>query len=183
VKVLVSAFEPFGGRTVNASWELARRLPARLGRHSVRAVRLPVVYGASWPALGRAVAEFKPDAVVALGEAPGKTLRLERIAVNLRDGGADNSGRKAAGEPLADGAPSAYLSTLPLPRIEAALKRARVPAKLSLSAGTYLCNETFYFLMVSASAGAYRGGAGFVHVPRDAHRRWPDALKTLIRAL
>lgn len=183
MKVLISAFEPFGGRKVNASWELARHLPARVGRHTVRAVRLPVVYGASWPALGRAVAAFRPDAVIALGEAPGTALRLERVAVNLRDGGADNSGRKAAGEPLADGAPSAYLSTLPLGRLEAALERARVPARVSLSAGTYLCNETFYFLMVSASAGAYRAGAGFIHVPRNAHRRWPNALTAILRAL
>ncbi|TPW17449.1 MAG: pyroglutamyl-peptidase, partial [Elusimicrobia bacterium] len=86
MRVLVSGFEPFGGRKVNASWELARRLPTRVGRHEVRAVSLPVVYGRSWPALGRAVAEFRPDAVVALGEAPGKALRLERVAVNLRDG-------------------------------------------------------------------------------------------------
>lgn len=183
MKVLVSAFEPFGGRKVNASWELARSLPARVGRHSVRVVSLPVVYGASWPALGRAVAEFRPDAVIALGEAPGNGLRLERVAVNLRDGGKDNAGRKAAGEPLAGGGPAAHLSTLPLERLAAALCRGRVPAKVSLSAGSYLCNETFYFLMQYASAQPFRGGAGFIHVPRDAHRRWPSALKTILRAL
>lgn len=183
MRVLVSAFEPFGGRKVNASWELARRLPPRVGRHEVRAVGLPVVYGSSWPALGRAVADFRPHAVVALGEAPGRGLRLERVAVNLRDGGKDNAGRKAEGEPLADGAPSAFLSTLPLDRIAAALARAHVPAKMSLSAGTYLCNETFYFLMVSAAAGAYPGGAGFIHVPRNAHTRWPHALRAAINSL
>lgn len=179
----MSAFEPFGGRTVNASWELARRLPARVGRHTVRVVSLPVVYGASWPVLGRAVAEFRPDAVVALGEAPGRALRLERIAVNLRGGGKDNAGRTAEGEPLAGGGPAAYLSTLPLERLAAALRRARVPAQTSLSAGTYLCNETFYFLMQYAAARPFRGGAGFLHVPRDAHRRWPHALAALLRAL
>ncbi|TBR22037.1 hypothetical protein EPO15_08825 [bacterium] len=183
MKVLVSAFEPFGGRRVNASWELARRLPPCVGRREVRTVRLPVVYGASWPVLGRALAEFKPDAVVALGEAPGKGFRLERVAVNLRDGGVDNSGRKAEGEALAQGALSAYLSTLPLSRIAAALRRAHVPAEVSLSAGTYLCNETFFFLMVSAAGGSCPRGAGFIHVPRDAHQRWPNALRTVLSAL
>ena len=183
MRVLVSAFEPFGGRKVNASWELARRLPPRVGRHEVRAVSLPVVYGRSWPVLGRAVAEFRPDAVVALGEAPGKSLRLERIAVNLRDGGEDNAGRKAEGEPLASGGLSAYLSTLPCARIEAALRRARVPVAPSLSAGTYLCNETFYFLMQYDAARPFRGGAGFVHVPRDAHRRCTSALRAVMTAL
>ncbi|TPW18605.1 MAG: pyroglutamyl-peptidase I, partial [Elusimicrobia bacterium] len=100
-----------------------------------------------------------------------------------RDGSADNSGRKAEGEPLASGGLSAYLATLPFSRIETALRRAHVPVAPSLSAGTYLCNETFYFLMVSASAGAYPAGAGFIHVPRDAHRRWPHALRTIVAAL
>lgn len=183
MKVLISAFEPFGGRQVNASWELARSLPERLGRHTVRAVSLPVVYGDSWPVLGRAVAEFRPDAVIALGEAPGKDLRLELVAVNLRDGGKDNSGLKAEGEPLAGGGPAAHLSTLPLERLAAALRRARVPARASLSAGSYLCNETFYYLMQYASARPFRGGAGFIHVPQDAHKRWPNALRAILRAL
>lgn len=183
MRVLVSAFEPFGGRKVNASWELARRLPARVGRHAVSVVSLPVVYGASWPVLGRAIAEYRPDAVIALGEAPGRGLRLERIAVNLREGEKDNSGREAGGEPLAGGGPAAHLSTLPLERLAAALRRARVPATTSLSAGSYLCNETFYYLMQYASARPFPGGAGFIHVPQNAHKRWPRVLAPIVRVL
>ena len=183
MRVLVSAFEPFGGRKVNASWELARRLPERVGRHRVRVARLPVVYGASWPALERAVADFRPEAVLALGEAPGREVRLERVAVNLRCGGADNAGRVADGEPLDAAGRAAHLTTLPVGRLLAALRRARVPARESLSAGAYLCNETFYFLMVRDAAVPFRGGAGFVHVPRDAHRRMPAALSVLLKAL
>lgn len=183
MRVLVSAFEPFGGRKVNASCELARRLPERVGRHAVRVARLPVVYGESWPVLERAIADFRPDAVLALGEAPGREVRLERVAVNLRCGGADNAGRVADGEPLDPAGRAAYLTTLPVEPLLAALRRARVPARTSLSAGAYLCNETFYFLMRAAAARPFPGGAGFVHVPRDAHRRLPQTLKALLRSL
>lgn len=183
MKVLVGAFEPFGGRKVNASLELARRLPGRVGPHEVRAVKLPVVYGGSWPVLERAVLEFRPRVVLALGEAPGRDFRLERVAVNLRSGAADNAGRAAEGEPLDPAGRAAYLSTLPVTRLLAALKRAGVPARTSLSAGAYLCNETFYCLMRADAARRFPGGAGFLHVPRDAHKRWPDALKIALRAL
>lgn len=173
MRVLVSAFEPFGGRRVNASWELARRLPGRLGGKEIVAVRLPVVYGKAWPLLEEAIGHFKPDAVVAVGECPGKAVRLERIAVNLRQGGTDNAGRKCAGEPILSDGPSAQLTTLPLERIRV--------GEVSLCAGTFLCNEVFYRLM--ASGRRFPKGAGFVHVPQDAHRRLPGTLRRVIAAL
>ncbi|MBI5594917.1 MAG: pyroglutamyl-peptidase I [Elusimicrobia bacterium] len=173
MRVLVSGFEPFGGRKVNASWELARRLPGRLGAKEMMAVRLPVVYGKAWPLLIEAIAHFKPDAVVAVGECPGKAVRLERIAVNLRQGGTDNAGRKSAGAPILPHGRAAELSTLPLERIRV--------GTASLCAGTFLCNEVFYLLM--SSGLRFPKGAGFVHVPQDAHRRLPGALRRVIAAL
>lgn len=173
MRVLVSGFEPFGRRKVNASWELAFRLPGRIGSKDIMAVRLPVVYGKAWPLLDEAIGYFKPDAVVAVGECPGKAVRLERIAINLRQGGKDNAGRKAAGEPILPDGPSAQLSTLPLDRIRV--------GEVSLCAGTFLCNEVFYRLM--ASGHRFKKGAGFVHVPQDAHIRLPGVLRRIVAAL
>ncbi|MDE2292090.1 MAG: hypothetical protein KGL53_08400, partial [Elusimicrobia bacterium] len=175
MRLLVSAFVPFGGRRVNASWELARRLPERVGRWRTRTVLLPVAHGRAWPVLARAVQAFRPHAVLALGEAPGRRLRLERTAVDLRGRG-DLS-------PIIPGGRSAYLSALPLEALAAALRRRGVPAETSLSAGTFLCNEVFYLLMRAHSQRAFPRGAGFVHVPRDAHRRMPGALRVLAAAL
>lgn len=173
MRVLVTGFEPFGGRKVNASWELASRLPGRVAGKRLAAVRLPVVYGKAWPLLDEAIASFKPDAVVAVGECPGRTVRLERIAINLRQGGKDNAGRSCAGEPILEDGPSAQLATLPLERMPV--------GEVSLCAGTFLCNEVFYRLM--ASGYRFSKGAGFIHVPQDAHRRMPGVLRRIIAAL
>ncbi|MBI3299810.1 MAG: hypothetical protein HYZ75_16710 [Elusimicrobia bacterium] len=159
MRVLLSGFQPFGGRKINASWELARAA-------GVLAVRLPVEYGKAWPILESVIEDLKPDAVVALGECPGREFRLERIAVNLR--GAE--------------AP-ACLTALPLERLGAALTKEGIPNRVSLCAGDYLCNEVFYHLMRAHAARPFPGGAGFIHVPRDAHRAWPSAARSILRSL
>lgn len=173
MRVLLGGFEPFGGRRVNAAWELLRRVPERLGTRLIRTVRLPVVHGRAWPILAAAIADFRPDAVIAFGEHPGAAVGLERTAINLRRGD----------RPLLPGGRSAYLASLPLDRLARALRRAGIPAEVSLSAGTYLCNETFYFLMREDLSRRFPKGAGFIHVPRDAHRRWPRALQALLCGL
>lgn len=177
MRVLVSGFQPFAGRKVNASWELARSA-------GVLAVRLPVEYGRAWPVLESLIGDLKPDAVVALGECPGRHFRLERTAVNLRGSdAADNRGKKITGEPLSRDGPAAYLSSLPLERLDKALGQRRIPGRISLCAGTYLCNEVFYYLMREHARRPFPGGAGFIHVPRDAHRAWPGALAAILAAL
>jgi len=167
MKILVSGFEPFGGRERNTSWELIRPLPKKLAGHSLSVVRLPVAYGKAWPVLEKAVGEFRPDAVISLGESPRREFALERVAINLRDcERADNSQRVAVNEPILAGAPAAYFSTLPIEGMLEALKKAEIPAQSSLSAGAYLCNEVFFLLMHHAAASDLKT-AGFVHVPRD----------------
>lgn len=167
MKVLVSGFEPFGGRELNASWELIRSMPKTVAGHAVSVVRLPVVYGKAWPVLEKAVREFRPDAVLSLGESPRAELGLERVAINLRDcERSDNAKRTAANETILPAAPAAYFSTLPVDRMLEALKKAGIPAQRSLSAGAYLCNEVFYLLMHHAADSGLKA-AGFVHVPRD----------------
>lgn len=177
MRILLSGFQPFGGRRVNASWELARSA-------GVLSVRLPVEYGRAWPVLESLIGDFKPDAVIALGECPGKIFRLERTAVNLRGSeAADNRGKKKAGEPLCADGPAAYLSALPLERLGKAFGRHGIPNRISLCAGTYLCNEVFYFLMRAHAQHPFPGGAGFIHVPRNAPRDWPGALKAVLDSL
>ena len=173
MRVLLSCFQPFGGRKVNASWELVRRVPQELPGRTVAKVLLPVVHGKAWPILANAIADFRPDAVVAFGESPAKEVGLERTAINLR-------GKK---RPLVPDGRSAYLTTLPLDRLGSVLKRRGIPAGPSLSAGTYLCNEVFYFLMAHNLARPFKKGAGFVHVPRFAHMRWPSIARIVAASL
>ena len=165
--VLLTGFEPFGGEAVNPAWEAVRALQgARIGGHRVEARCLPVVFGAALRSLRKAIAETKPALVVCVGQAGGRAqVSLERVAINLDDARReDNAGQSPIDEPVVVGGPAAYFSTLPVKRLRAELHCAGIPAELSLTAGTYVCNHVFYGLMHALQRRrGVRGG--FVHIP------------------
>ena len=166
MRALVTAFEPFGGSSVNASAEAVALLPARIENvHIVRAV-LPCVFGEASARLAELIAETEPDVVVAVGEAGGRSsVDLERVAVNLDDARIpDNAGNRPIDLPVVPGAPVAYLSRLPIKACAAAVEGAGVPGGVSNTAGSFVCNHLFYSLMhILEGRPEIRGG--FVHVP------------------
>lgn len=167
--VVVSGFEPFGGDETNPSWDTAQALAARgreLVSDDVVAVRLPVTFDGAWPALEAAVRDHAPAVVVALGLAGGsRGIRLERVAIDVVDARIpDNAGVAPVDEPVVADGPAAYWSGLPLKGALAALRADGIPAEVSNTAGTYVCNATFYRLMHHAAAVPGLR-AGFVHVP------------------
>jgi pyroglutamyl-peptidase len=165
MKALVTGFEPFGGDRVNPSLEALRRLPARLGTLDIATQALPVVYGQALPVLCEAIAVTKPDIVLCVGLAGGRpALSLERVAINIDDARIpDNGGNQPIDRPVVAGGPAAYFATLPIKAAVAALRDAGLPAAVSNSAGTFLCNHIFYGLMHEAAGAQFRGG--FLHVP------------------
>jgi pyroglutamyl-peptidase len=167
MKALVTGFEPFGGDRVNPSSEALRRLPKRIGVLDIATRALPVVYGAALPALRAAIAETGPDLVLSVGLAGGRSeLSLERVAINVDDARIpDNDGNQPIDRPVVAGGPAAYFATLPIKAAAAALRDAGLPAAVSNSAGTFLCNHVFYGLMHEAEHGGGRFRAGFLHVP------------------
>src|SRR6266571_4658192 len=145
--ILVTGFEPFAGHVVNPSAEVAKALDGRVvGSAVVRSAVLPVHHAEAIPAVIRLVEESDPLAIVHLGLAGGRArIALERVAVNVMDFETpDNAGHLAQGAPCVAGGPAAYLATLPLDTILAALRAEGVPAYVSNTAGTYLCNLTMY---------------------------------------
>jgi pyroglutamyl-peptidase len=170
VKVLVTGFEPFGGDAVNSSWEAVRLLADHWddpdGTDLVP-VRLPVTFEGAVRVLEAAVADNEPDVVVCTGLAAGaEAVRVERVAVNVADARIpDNASAQPVDEEVVAGGPVAYLSGLPLKATLVALRDAGIPAVVSNSAGTYVCNAVFYALChLLAAAPDVRGG--FVHLPR-----------------
>jgi pyroglutamyl-peptidase len=166
-RILLTGFDPFGGETVNPSWEAVRALHGRrVSGHVVVARQLPTEFAASLRLLKAAMREVKPALMLGVGQAGGRAqLSLERVAVNLQDARIpDNAGAQPIDEPVIDGAPAAYFSTLPLKTMLAALHDAGVPAEISHSAGTYVCNHIAYAML---HLGATRRGlrAGFIHIP------------------
>lgn len=190
--ILVVGFEPFGGEPINPALEAARRLDGRwFGAYEVVAYALPVVRGACLDRLAAAIEEFDPAVVIALGQAAGRAeITPERVAINVDDYRiADNAGERPVDEPVIVGGPVAYWSTLPIKALVRALLDAGVPAKVSNSAGTFVCNHLFYGLMHALAAeGDIRRG-GFIHVPylpEQAARIGGQpsmALETMVRGL
>ena len=163
-EVLVTGFAPFGGEPVNPSWQAVSLLGAR--RDDIAAVELPCEFAASLPALRAAVAEHRPSLVVCVGQAGGRLdVTPERVAVNLIDARIpDNAGEQPVDVPVVPDGPAAYFTTLPVKACVAAIRAAGVPASVSHTAGTYVCNQVFYGLMhLLSTMPDVRGG--FVHVP------------------
>ena len=166
--ILLTGFEPFGGYKDNPSAEVAQALDGRvLGGETVRAAVLPVHHARAAAVVAQLVEDVSPRAVVHLGLAGGRArIALERVAVNVMDFEiADNVGYRATGEPCVPGGPAAYFSTLPLQAMLEALAADGVPAYLSSTAGTYLCNQTFYTTRHLLESRGASTPAGFIHLP------------------
>lgn len=175
MQVLLTGFEPFEGARINPSWEAVRtlegwRFEAAGQAVQVHARRMPCAFGAALVALDAALAELQPQCVIAVGQAGGRSaFTPERVAINVDDGRiCDNAGCQPIDEPVVAGAPAAYFSSLPLKAIVQAVRAAGLPAEVSNSAGTFVCNHLFYGLMhrlaqPDAQARGVRGG--FIHIP------------------
>ena len=168
--VLLTGFDAFGGDAINPSWLLARSLHGRqIAGHRVVAAQLPTRFGTSLDHLRALLDTHRPALVICLGLAAGRAaLSLERIAINVDDARiADNAGARPIDAPVVVGAPAAYFSTLPIKAMRAAIEAVGVPAEISQSAGTFVCNHLFYGLMhrlaQEPALRATRGG--FIHVP------------------
>ncbi|PJG58184.1 pyroglutamyl-peptidase I [Aeromonas cavernicola] len=168
--MLLTGFEPFDGEPVNPSWELVKALDGTLvtqGDHQARlvAVQLPCVFSRSLAALDAALQQHQPDIVLAVGQAGGRSdLTLERVAINLMDARIpDNDGAQPVDVPVLPAGPAAYFSTLPIKAMVAAMRAAGVPASVSQTAGSFVCNQVFYGLQHRLAGSEVRGG--FLHIP------------------
>ena len=160
-KVLLTGFEPFGTATSNPSGEIVKQIS---GDNIVTAI-LPVAYAQSAEALLGLIEHHKPDVVICLGQAEGRTqITPERIAINLDDARLpDNAGVQRSDVKILDDGPDAYFTSLPIKEMVDAAKAAGVPASVSLSAGAFLCNHVFYVAQNNFAGTKVR--SGFVHVP------------------
>ncbi len=170
MKLLLTGFEPFGGSPVNPSQQVVQALASQtFARIQLRTVILPVDRERGPAQLLEAVRTIEPEAVLCLGLAERRAaLSVERVAINLLDFGIpDNSGRQETDKPIVPGGPAAYFVTLPVRALVTAIRAAGVPAELSLSAGTFLCNQVLYTLLHNLTPASIPvpPAAGFIHLP------------------
>ena len=148
--VLITGFEPFGGESVNPSWEVVSGLDnAIIGGCRVVARQLPCVFGESLAVLNGAIDALSPSLVLAVGQAGGRTdITVERVAINVDDARiADNQGQQPVDVPVVADGPAAWFSTLPIKAMVMAMRNAGIPASVSQTAGTFVCNHVMYGLL------------------------------------
>ena len=166
MKLLLTAFDPFGGAAVNPALEAVKLMGDIPGVALVK-LEVPTVFGASIAAVTAAIEETLPDAVLCVGQAGGRAgLTPERIAINIDDARiADNAGNQPIDQPIFPDGPAAYFSTLPVKAMTAAIRAAGLPAELSNTAGTFVCNHLMYGVLHHLATHHPGIRAGFLHVP------------------
>lgn len=168
-KTLLTGFAPFGGDATNPSGDAVRLVGAREdGSDELVTAILPVTFGGAADRLRELIAQHEPEVVIAVGLAGGRAaVTPERVAINLADARIpDNAGAQPMDQPVAADGPAAYFSTLPVKAMVAAIAEAGLPAALSHSAGTFVCNHVMYAALHATAGTGVR--AGFVHVPYAA---------------
>lgn len=165
--ILLTAFEPFGGETINPAQEAAALLPDEIGGCRIHKLVLPVTFGAAGELAVQAMDRLRPGAVVCLGQAGGRRgVSVERVAVNLMDARIpDNAGDQPVDRPVAEGGPAAYFSTLPVKAMARAICGAGLPGEVSYTAGTYVCNSLLYAVLRHAEQAMPATRCCFIHVP------------------
>ncbi len=166
--VLLTGFEPFDGQAINPSEEVAREInDATIARHKVVGALLPCVFGAAIKELKHQIKLHDPAFVLCLGQAGGRAeVTPERVAINVDDARIpDNAGQQPVDRPVVKDGPAAYFSTLPIKAIVHELRRREIPAAVSQSAGTFVCNHVFYGLMHELALHRPTVRGGFIHIP------------------
>ena len=166
-KLLITGFDPFGGEAVNPAFEAVRLLPDEIAGFELCKLEIPTEFIRSSVILKDAIRTQTPDAVLCVGQAGGRTaVTPERVAINLMDARIpDNAGYQPVDTPIVPDGPTAYFSTLPVKAIVEQIQSAGLPAAVSNTAGTYVCNSLLYTLLHTAALEYPGLRGGFLHVP------------------
>jgi pyroglutamyl-peptidase I len=168
-KLLITGFQPFDGESVNPALEVAKGLQGKtINGYEVIAREIPVVRFEALKAVQAAIEELQPNAVITIGQAGGRPdITVERVGINIDDFRIpDNKGNQPIDDPVVTGGPVAYWATLPIKKMVANVKAQGIPASVSNSAGTYVCNHLLYGLLhYLTTQGKTAIPAGFIHIP------------------
>ena len=167
MKILVTGFDPFGGEKVNPALEAVKSLPSEIHGAEIHWVEIPTVFYKSAEVLETAIVRFQPDAVLCIGQAGGRaSLTPERVAINQDDARIpDNQGNQPIDTPIRLDGQAAYFSTLPIKAMVQAIKEEGLPATVSNTAGTFVCNHLMYQALYLADKKFPHMRAGFMHIP------------------
>ena len=164
-KLLISAFEPFGGESINPSWEAVSILPDIIGEYALTKICIPVVFGQAAKELFTIAKDLSPDVILCIGQAGGRAaITPELVGLNLRHANIpDNAGNVPQDEPIISGGENAHFVTIPARKIATAIQATGIPSQVSYSAGAYVCNDVLYTLLNRFQYSETK--VGFIHIP------------------
>lgn len=164
---LVTGFTPFNGEKINPSWQIVKALPGSISGYKIIKLRVPTEFGRSINVVIKAIDKLKPDIVLCLGQAGGRAqMSVERVAINVNDARVvDNAGVQPIDEAIAEDAPAAYFCTLPVKAMVHSMLDQNIPAEVSNTAGTFVCNHLIFGVLHHIALRQYPIRAGFMHVP------------------
>jgi pyroglutamyl-peptidase len=167
VKILLTAFDPFGGEDTNAVLEALRLISDTIDGATIKKLVVPTVFYKASDMIKETARSLSPDAIVMLGQAKGRgAITPERVAINVIDASIDdNEGNRPKDARIIEGAPDGYFSTLPIKDMADAIKSEGISAAVSNSAGTFVCNQTMFSVLHFANAEIPNAKVGFIHIP------------------
>lgn len=166
-KIMVTGFEPFGGEKINPAWEAVKALPQSIGGAQVIKLQVPVEFGVGAQEVINKLEEERPEIVLCVGQAGGRgKMTPEFVGINWAHARIpDNAGKQPLMQRIIDGAPDAYFATLPVNTMVAAMNQANIPATVSYTAGTYVCNDVMYQVLHALATRFPKTRGTFLHVP------------------
>lgn len=184
-KLLITGFEPFGGETINPSWEAVARLPETIGEYELTKLLIPVTFEKSANMVIQTANELSPDVILCIGQAGGRnSITPEFVGINLRHATIpDNDGAQPQDEPIVTNGKTAYFSTLPVRKLAHAIGQTGIPSQVSYSAGVYVCNDVLYSLLAHFEDTNVK--VGFIHIPycTEQNKQPSLSLSEVIKAL
>lgn len=167
MKVLITGFDPFGGEKLNPAFEAVKKLPDTVAGAEVIKLEIPTVFTKSGEAVEKAMKEHKPDVVICVGQAGGRSsITIEKVAINLAEARIkDNEGNQPIDAVLHEDGENAYFTTLPCKAVVRELRENKIPAHISYTAGTFVCNDVMYHVLYLIHKKYQNVRGGFIHVP------------------
>lgn len=167
MKILVTGFDPFGGEKINPAIESVKMLPDTIAGSQIVKLEIPTVCHRSLKVIEQAIKEHNPDIILSIGQAGGRTdITVERIGINIDDCRIpDNDGQQIIDEPVFQDGPTAYFSNLPIKAMVAHIQERQIPASVSNSAGTFVCNHVLYGVRHMIETKYPGKKSGFIHIP------------------
>ena len=167
MRVLVTGFEPFGGELINPAYEAVKNLADEIGGAEIIKKEIPTVFQKSISVLDKLIEENEPDITLCIGQAGGRfEISVERVAINVDDARIpDNEGNQPIDLPIFQDGKNAYFTNIPIKAVVKEINQHKIPASISNTAGTFVCNHIMYGLLYLIEKKYHRMKGGFIHVP------------------